>query len=840
MGNKGNDYLDLPRSSGHNLRRRPPFYRQTWFGVVAVLFLVIGMGVLAVMLAVVRPLRQQAEGFDLANVHKIERASIIYDRKGDELGRIYVLNRTPVKIGLVPMHFIQALTAEEDSRFFQHNGVDYIGIARAIWLNYKAGAETQGASTITQQLARDAFKLKELETGQKSSRYKRKLVEAFLAERLEMQFSKPEILELYLNRIYFGGGFYGVQAAAQGYFGKDVKNLDLIESATLCGIIKSPNNLQPLRYPDRSKKARNQVLDRMRNDGYITRAEHGRLSDLPVVTSARVADSRLTYVYEEVRQEVMQTVGDEAAQLGGFKIYTTLDRTLQKAAEEAVGRRLAEMEKRPGYAHQTYAQYRNLLNDFKTLIDSGKIPPETPRPLPEYLQTAVLMMDNHDGGVLAMVGGRNFLDSMFNRAVQSRRPAGTAFLPFLYATAFQKPDYFPARNIEDGPIDNRRVMIGGLTGILGEWGTEQDETTYADSITMREALLQSRNAATVRLGEKIGLEPVREFAQKAGIKSPLRDYASSFLGASEVKLDEMCLAYSAFANGGKRPKELHLVQRITDKDGKVIHQIDEEGDNAVPVLDAIAAYQTHSCLTDALKRGTGRPAYAEYGLGTFPAAGKTGTTYDFKDLWFVGYTSAVTCAVWCGFDQQKTIYTGAFSNRIALPIWVDAMSAARKDYPPEEIAPPQDAVFVDVCRKSGLRATDACYEKVPDPVHGGTRSVRDTQKEILRRGSAFDQYCDLHRSADIPGGLAAVGPEETSLPAPDDPNPKLAGVDPVRMQSPALLGADPYNSVQPLLRAVPVNSDGTAVKRALPVEEERPVVPPPIKLKPPPPLKLEP
>ncbi len=847
MGKKGNEYLDLLRLGGRNLRQRVPFFRRTWFGVLVILFLVFGVAVLAVLLAVVRPLREQAELFDLDEVHKIERASVIFDRKGDEMGRIYVFNRTPVKIGLVPMHFIQALTSEEDSRFFQHSGVDYIGIVRAMWLNYKAGAETQGASTITQQLARDAFKLKELETGQKSSRYKRKLVEVFLAERLENKFSKSEILELYLNRIYFGGGFYGVQAAAQGYFGKDVKNLDLLESATICGIIKSPNNLQPLRFADRCKKARNHVLDRMLDDGYITGSEYRKYSEQPVVTTTRVADSRLTYVYEEVRQEVMKIVGDEAAQLGGFKIYTTIDRTLQKAAEEAVSKRLAEVENRASYMHQTYAQYRVLLEDFKKKISSKdkklrseEGAAEVLRPQPEYLQAAVLMMDNHDGGVLAMVGGRNYLDSMFNRAVQSRRPAGTAFLPFLYAAAFQKPEYFPGLHIEDGPIDNRRVMIGGLTGILGEWGTEQDETKYADTITAREALLQSRNAATVRLGEKIGLEWLKEFAQKAGIKSTLREYASSFLGASEVKLDEMCLAYSSFANSGKRPKEIRLVQRITDKDGKVIHQIKEDTEDGVTVMDEIAAYQTHTCLTDALKRGTGKPAYDEYGLESFPAAGKTGTNYDFKDLWFVGYTSAVTCGVWCGFDQQKSIYSGAFSNRIVLPIWVDAMNATRKDYKPEEIATPQDALLVEVCRKSGLRATDACYEKVPDPVHGGSRSVRDTQKEVLRRNSAFDNYCDLHSNADVPGGLGAARPEESGALPPSDPNPKLAGIEPVRMQGPVLLGIDPYNSVQPLLRAVPVNTDGTAIKRALPVEEDQSAVLPPIKLQAPPPLKLEP
>ena len=641
-----------------------------------IFFIIVGVAALAIMLAVVRPLRQQAETYDLDDLLKIDRASVIYDRKGDELGRLYVLNRTPVKIEKVPGVFIQSLTAEEDARFFRHGGVDYIGIARAIWLNYKAGSENQGASTITQQLARDCFKLKDLEAGGKSSRYKRKLVEAFLAERIEKRFTKNEILEMYLNRIYFGSGFYGVQAASLGYFGKEVGQLDMLESATLCGIIKSPNNLNPFRNREKCKKARDHVLDRLRDEGTITATERDHLAALPVTPAARQPDTRQSYIYEEIRQQVVKLVGEEGALGGGFKIYTTLDRALQKSAEEAVHKRLENVENQKGYPNQTFAQFHAILDAYKKKLVAKAIAPGTPLPQPDYLQAAVLMIDNHDGGVLAMVGGREFTDSMFNRTVQSRRPVGTTFVPFVYAAAFQKADYFPPLRIEDGPIDNRRVMIGGQTGILGEWGTEREETKYADSITAREALLQGRNAATVRLGEQVGLQAVKDLALKAGIKSPLRDYPSAFLGASEAKLDEMCLAFSTFANGGRRPRDIMIVTRITSAEGKVIHQVKEDDDRMVPVMDEIAAYQTHTCLVDALKRGTGRSAYEEFGLEHFPAAGKTGTGYEFKDLWFVGYTSAVTCGVWCGFDQQKTIYTGAFSNRIALPVWVDAMNAA--------------------------------------------------------------------------------------------------------------------------------------------------------------------
>lgn len=828
-----------PRPRGGNARRKPPFYKRWWFATFFILLLLGSVAALAVALTFLKPLQEQAEQFDMSALQKIEKASLIFDRRGDDIGRIYVLNRTPIKVEQVPMHFIQALTSEEDSRFFQHGGVDFAGVLRAVWLNYKVGSENQGASTITQQLARDAFKLKELETGDKKSRYTRKIVEWFAASRIERHLTKSEILELYLNRIYFGGGFYGVQAASQGYFGKDAQDLTIEESATLCGLIKSPNNLQPLRHPERAKKARNHVYDRMNVEGYISKEEMEELSARPpVVTAPRMADARLSHVYEEIRQQAVGIIGEEEAQMGGFNIYTTIDGKLQKAAEKAMNDRLEALEKAKDYPHQTFQQYRALVDEYRRKVISKAIPPDSPKPKPSYIQGAILALDNHDGGVLAMVGGRDYLDSMFNRAVQSKRPAGTSFLPFVYATAFGKPEYYPPVSLEDGPIDNRRVMIGGLTGILGEWGTERDVTRYESSITAREALTQSRNAATVRLGEKLTLPPVKALAAKAGIKSVIRDFPSSFLGASEVKLDEMCLAYSAFANKGKRPKQWSLIHRITNHEGKVIYQVKEEEDAMVPVMDEIAAYQTHTCLVDALKRGTGRPAYEEYGLKNLPFAGKTGTHYEFKDLWFFGYSSAVTCGVWGGFDQQKTIYTGAYSNRVVLPIWTDVMNASVKDYPPEEIQPPVEGRLIEVCQKSGKRATDACYEKVPDTVNGGFNAIRSTYKELLRESSNYDEYCDVHRGSDAASFLAGLRATDTMSPSQSPVNPVLANVIPVRMKGVTVLGNDPYNTVQPIIRAEPVNDDGTVIQRAVPVEEQSEQMSP-IKLSPPPPLKLE-
>jgi penicillin-binding protein 1A len=577
----------------------------------------------------------------------------------------------------------------------------------------------------------------------------------------------------------------------------------------------------------------------MHHERWLSAGEVTQLKQTPVTTNPRGDGARLSYVYDEIRQEVAGIIGEEEAQVGGFHIYTTVDGKLQKTAEAALRKRLEEVETRQGYAHQTFAQYHAELDEFKQRIADRRLPANTPKPLPQYLQGAVLVVDNHDGGVLAMVGGRDFLDSMFNRSVQSRRPAGTAFVPFVYATAFQSPEFFPAQQIEDGWLDNRRVMIGGFTGRLGEWGAETLEmVSYPESgsLSAREALVEGRNAATVRLGEKVGLDAVLDTAKRAGFKDPFVAPAT-FLGSSEVRLDEMCLAYSAFANKGRRPAGLTLIHRITDSAGKVIYQVSEDEETkGVQVVDEVAAYQVHSCLADVLTRGTGAAAYKEFGLEKFPAAGKTGTHNEFKDLWFVGYSSAVTCGVWCGFDQQKTIYEGAFSNRVALPVWVDVMNATVKDYKPDNFHAPPDVQVVEVCRTSGMRATDGCYEKVLDPVNGGMKAVRSTFQDIIRPKSHFDTFCNVHRGASISADLLALRSGEDfgpSAPA----NPQLANVPPVRMKGLTIIGSDPYRSFQPILKAEPVNDDGTAVLRALPVEETAPASP--IKLPPPPPLKLD-
>lgn len=832
---------------GPGSQRKPPFHKRTWFRA-GVAMVILGVCVLfAVLVFVIQPLREKAATYDMDECGRLEEASVFYDRYGNEIARHYVMNRTRVELTEVPMHLRNALVSQEDSRFFQHDGVDYLGIMRAVWLTIKVGRVTQGASTLTQQLARNTFDLRE-------KSIKRKLLEAFVAQRLEKRYTKNEILELYLNRIFFGSGngqqFYGVESAARGYFGKGVKNLTIEESATIVGLIKAPNLYSPLKHSLASIKARNLVFHRMMEEGYISPEEEEALSKKPMITAFQVEDSRLTFVYDEVSRQVRKLVGEEHAATGGFNIYTSIDPVLQRAAEESVQKRLAEVESREGYEHQTYSQYRAVLSDWSTRMKNKEIDPATPKPLPQYLQGSALVIDNADGSVLAVVGGRDYKDSQLNRAFTSPRPVGTAFIPFVYASAFSTPMFFPGSQLMDEPITNQLVMIGGFEGVLGEWGVEAEKTKFTmGHISAREALVHSRNAATVRLAyqhfigstDKLDLQPLKDLVAKAGVETPLLDYPSSLLGASSAKLDEMCLAYSCFPNNGSRPAKIHLINKITDAKDKVIFTLNEEDSAPVQSMDEIAASQINSCLVDALDRGTGSAARKEFGLKKFPAAGKTGTAYDFKDLWFLGYTRAVTCGVWVGFDRPKKIYTGAFSSRIAMPIWSDIMNASVEKHKPEPFITPEGMEKMELCRKSGHRATDFCYEKVRD-ADGKERTVRDTYFEPVRPGTIYNEYCTEHAGEGIALDLMAFA---SPIGRPDAAGMLgfttiVPGVDPVRMQSSTIMGDDPYNSVKPLIRPDDHRTEGSAVKRALAVDENEGKEPElPVKLPPPEWVKLE-
>src|SRR5881398_1036128 len=458
---------------------------------------------------------------------------------------------------------------------------------------------------------------------------------------------------------------------------------------------------------------------------------------------------------------------------------------------------LETVEQRPDYNHQTYSTYAASFRKAKT---NGTM---SDQPAPEYLQGAVIGLDNATGDILVLVGGRDFEHNQYNRALQSRRPAGTAMLPLVYAAAFEKGMY-PGSLVEDSPLDNRAVMIGGTTGILGEWGPESTDNSYEGTLTARQALAKSKNGATVRVGMDAGVDAVLQLCAAAGIHSSLRPYPATFLGSSEVTLAELALAYTIFPNGGWRPNMSHILERIEEKDGTLVWDAKRESIRKL-VIKPETAYEVHSCLADALESGTGKAAFTEFGLKKIPAAGKTGTAYDFTDALFAGYDSNFTCAVWTGFDKPQKIYRGAFGRELALPIWVDIMNAAVQSYPPREIKQPSNLKQIEICSRSGFLATDKCYDAVKMP-SGDTVQRRTTYMEIATPAQAPTEPCNIHGeprarlarefgSSDLPRAELAVN---------------VSDVTPIALKSPTLIAdKDPYNAVKATVKPEPLPQQPT-------------------------------
>jgi len=776
----------------------------------AFLIVLIG-GMIIYWSLLARDLRAEAATFDLSKLEQMESASVILDRNDKIFGQIYVENRETVPYEQLPRDLINAVVAVEDSKFYKHHGYDLFGIVRAALKNTVAGHVRQGASTITQQLARNSFSLKE-------KTFRRKLLEIFLAKRIEETIGKQKIMELYLNRIYFGGGLYGAEAASRGYFEKPAKDMTLTECATLAGLIKSPNRLSPWTDKTGSREARNYALSRMRELGFIDRQRCTQAQSEDLVFGNRQNAQGQSYAVDYIRQQVIAAVGWDRAMNEGFRIHTTIDSDLQKAAEDSLRRTLDQAEKHPGYNHQTYAEYAST---FKKVKPNGTA---SSPPAPEYLQGAVIALDNQTGGILALVGGRDFEHNQYDRALQAKRPAGTAMKPFVFAAAFEDGK-FPGTLVEDSPLDNRVVMIGGTTGILGEWGPEAEDNRYEGSMTARQALAKSKNGATVRLGLDTGLDPMLKLCRDAGIHSQLRPYPSTFLGSSEVTLAELALAYTIFPNGGARPNNVHILEQIEEKDGTVWHA--QRTNTKQNVIKRETAYEVHSCLVDALDSGTGKAARSEFGLKKIPAAGKTGTAYDFTDALFAGYTSSITCAVWAGFDKPQKIYRGAFGHELALPVWVDVVNASAERYPTKEIPAPNTIKKAEICWRSGLLATDKCYDSVKGP-NGEMVQKRTTYMEIGTNAQLPIDSCNIH------GEAKARLVRETS----ESEFPRAASaVDltqiPVVVPQGATLLAnkDPYNSVRAMVKPSPTpeppKEQEMEVRPAIAEDSPRPAAPVP-------------
>jgi len=790
---------------GYRFRR--PWYARPQFCVPAAIVALLISGFAIYLSILASHLKSEAATFDLSKLEQMESASVILDRNGKIFGQIYVENRETVPYDQLPRDLVNAVVAVEDAKFYQHGGYDLFGITRAALKNFAAGHVRQGASTITQQLARNSFSLKE-------KTFHRKLLEIFLALRIEETFGKQKIMELYLNRIYFGGGLYGAEAAARGYFGKPAREMSLAECATLAGLVKSPNKLSPWTDRAAAREARNYALNRMRDLDFINHERWASAQAEDLVIGSRQNAQGQTYAVDYIRQQVIAAVGWDRAMNEGFRIHTTIDADLQKVAEESLRKNLEQTEQHPGYNHPTYAEYAA---NFRKAKANGTM---SSQPAPEYLQGAVIGLDNETGGILVLVGGRDFEHNQYDRALQARRPVGTAILPFVYAAAFEK-GMFPGSVVEDSPLDNRAVMIGGTTGILGEWGPESAENRYEGAMTARQALAKSKGGATVRIGMDTGVDQVLQLCRAAGIRSSLRPYPATFLGSSEITLAELALAYTIFPNGGWRPNAPHILERIEEKDGTVWHAQREPG-NRQNVIKPETAYEVHSCLVDALESGTGKAARAQYGLKKMPAAGKTGTAYDFTDALFAGYDSNFTCAVWAGFDKPQKIYRGAFGHELAMPVWTDIMNAAAEHYPPREIKQPASLKKVEICSRSGLLATDKCYDAVKTAT-GDLVQRRTTYMEIGSAAQLPTEPCNVHGEPRT--RLVRELPSEGELPR-AELAVDLSQITPVVVSNPTLLAEkDPYNSVKPSAKPQPEPEKEAAEKQKIDDQTPEPAVP---------------
>jgi penicillin-binding protein 1A len=593
------------------------------------------------------------------------QSTVVFDRAGRPAFSFFVEQRIDVPLSRVSKHMIDAVLAVEDRRFLSHYGIDPIRIAGAAWKNIQAGRIVQGGSTITQQLAR-ATRLTPART------YDRKIREILLAGRLEERYSKSQILEEYLNTVYFGEGYYGVEAAARGYFGTTAEDLALPEAALLAALIRSPSNDSPRVAPQRALARRNLVLHLMRRQRRISGdGLHAALaSKIPDASDQTprglIASNRPgMYFQEEVRRQLFSMFGAERVLRGGLRVYSTLDPALQQEAERAVTSRISQIVKMRARARD--------------------------------LQGSLVSMDPQTGDVLALVGGRDYRASSFNRATQARRQAGSAFKPIIYAAALER-GYAPGTILRD--LD-APISASGPSGVWLPTG-EHERSEY----TLRRALKVSSNRAAAQLLQQVGVSTALYYAHRLGIVSDLPMVPSLALGTGEVTLLELTAAYSAFANGGMVSSP-RLITRVEDAEGKALWHAPERRSQAI---SPTTAYLMSSMLSDVVTSGTGANARAT-GF-SLPAAGKTGTTDEYADAWFIGYTPRLLTGVWFGLDRPAPIMRGGFGGIVAVPAWAEFMRHATKGAKPEWYPAPPGVEKVVICRLSGARATEACRQPV--------------------------------------------------------------------------------------------------------------------------------
>jgi penicillin-binding protein 1A len=651
------------------------------------------------------------------------QTSKLYAADGRFIAELGVERRTLVQIKDIPPLVRNAFVVTEDKRFYQHAGVDWKRVPGALVADVKNRTFSEGFSTITMQLARNIFP-------ERISREKslvRKLKEIKVARDIEAHYSKDKILELYLNQINLGNGAYGIETAAQRYFGKSVKDLNVAEAATLAALPKGPARYNPRAFPDRAIERRNTIIALMRDAGVVNAAEASEARAYPLRLATRVEAGEIApYYVEWIREQLDDKFGTQLYEQG-LKVYTTLDLDLQSAAERALEKQLRAIEsgRYGAYPHISYERYMAQA--------AGGDQPNAPNS--PYLQGAFIAMDPRTGAVRALIGGRDFDDSKFDRATQAVRQPGSTFKPIVYADAIHNGRPL-SYTLDDSPLT---VEMPGSP----PWTPKNYEGDFDGKIPMRRALYQSRNVPTIRLGMELGVQSVIDEARAFGLTTPIPGYPSIFIGAADVYPIELVAAYSTFATLGTRAQPSAIV-RVEDQKGNVLW---EPEPTTISVLSPEEAWLMVSVMKDVVQRGTAAGSVGS--VFHYPSGGKTGTTNDGTDVWYIGYTSDLVAGVWMGFDRPKKIKANAQGGILAAPAWTAFMNEVYRRKPaPRDWPMPPDIVMKQVDVSTNMLATPYCPPAV-------------VANEFYIPGTDPVQPCTVHTGAglypDTSGVSAAPG-----------------------------------------------------------------------------------
>ena len=676
--------------------------------LTAVLAALAGAGVLGVAIAWSFVCRgDSCPSLSGLEQYQPRQTSRLYAADGQFVAEIGQERRTLVRLDQIPMQVQQAFVLTEDKRFYTHGGIDFARIIGAGLANLRARGIAQGFSTITMQLARNLFP-ERLNAREKT--LTRKLREARVARAIEATYSKDRILELYLNEIYLGNGAYGVESASQRYFGKSVRELNLAEAATLAALPKGPERYNPRRFPDRAVQRRNTVLELMRRGGAIGDADAslGRAYPLRMARHRGAKGEAAPYFVEWVRRLMEERFGRQLYEKP-LKVYTSLDLDLQGSAERALDKQLRAVESGQYgvYPHRTYEQY------FARAAsgvgeENGAVSP--------YLQGAFVALDPRNGAVRALVGGRDFDDSKFDRATQALRQPGSTFKPIVYSAAIQSgrpPSYL----IDDAPIEVPQLDVNK------PWTPQNYDLKFEGPMTMRRGLYQSRNMIAIKVGMEMGERSVVDMAKRFGISTPVPPFPSIHIGSADVLPIEMIAAYSVFANLGWRVAP-SPIRRVEDGTGNVLWTAETVRED---VLTREEAWIMVDMMKDVIRKGTAAASVGQY--FHLPAGGKTGTTNDGDDVWFIGYTADLVAGVWMGLDKPQKIMGNAQGGRLAAPAWTTFMREVYERKPPPPDWPrPGTIISRVVDEPSGL-------------LHGPQCPAEDAYSEVFIPGTEPTREC---------------------------------------------------------------------------------------------------